>query len=116
LIFALLFNNATGPHVVSKFSPPIPPSSPLPIEEDSLAKGSMAHTIYQAIVTAVNDGRLQEPFSKADFRVKCPGFGAGTYQAFLWKHREGNNAAAYELFSLVAPGRFVCVRPFRYGL
>jgi hypothetical protein len=76
----------------------------------------MAHQVYGAIVSAVKTGLLREPFSKEDFRAACLGFGGGTYQAFLWKHREGNNGNASELFALVSPGRFNCLRPFRYGL
>jgi hypothetical protein len=76
----------------------------------------MAHTIYEAIVTAVNSGRLQEPFTRQDFRAACPGFGGGTYQAFLWKHRKENPGGNSELFSLVSPNQFSCLRPFRYGL
>jgi len=75
----------------------------------------MPHEVYRAIVAAVDAGRFREPFSKEDFRVACPGFGGGTYQAFLWKHREGNNGNTSELFILVSPGRFECLRPFRYG-
>lgn len=76
----------------------------------------MAHMVYEAIVAAVKSGRLREPFSKEDFRGACPGLGGGTYNAFLWKHRQGNNGDTSELFSLVSPGRFQCLRPFRYGL
>jgi hypothetical protein len=76
----------------------------------------MAHTNYEAIVAAVNSGRLQEPFRKQDFRAACPGFGNGTYHAFLWKHRKGNPGGNFELFSLVSPAQFECLRPFRYGL
>jgi hypothetical protein len=76
----------------------------------------MAHMVYEVIVTAVKRGRLKEPFSKEDFRSTCPGLGGGTYNAFLWKHRQGKNGATSELFSLVSPGRFKCLRPFRYVL
>lgn len=75
----------------------------------------MAHIVYGAIVTAVRNGRLSEPFSKEDFRAVCPGLGGGTYNAFLWKHRKGNGNTS-ELFDLVSPGRFRCLRPFMYGL
>lgn len=50
----------------------------------------MKHKIYSAIVQAVNDGRLVEPFGTKEFRKNCPGFGEGTYQAFLYKHKIGN--------------------------
>lgn len=76
----------------------------------------MAHMVYEAIVKAVKSGRLREPFSKEDFRATCPSLGAGTYQAFLWKHRRGNNGQTSELFDLVSPGRFECLRPFLYNL
>lgn len=77
---------------------------------------TMAHRVYGAIVAAVRSGRLTEPFSKADFKSACPGFGAGTYQAFLDKHRAGNPGRNSELFARVKPGYFSCIRPFRYGL
>jgi hypothetical protein len=72
--------------------------------------------VYGAIIAAVRSGRLKEPFSKKEFRVACPGLGDGTYQAFLSKHRQGNNLHESELFDLVSPGRFECLRPFLYGL
>ena len=76
----------------------------------------MAHEVYQAIVNAVNSGVLVEPFSKSDFAVACPGFGAGTYNAFLDKHSLGNPGGNSELFERLSPGQFKCLRPFRYGL
>ncbi len=39
--------------------------------------------IAQAIDAALRMGKLHEPFSNADFRCACPGFGDGTYNAFL---------------------------------
>ena len=77
-------------------------------------EGSMPHEVYQAIVNAVETGVLREPFSQKDFRNACPGFGEGTYNAFLWNHAEGNGYTT-ELFTKVAPGLFRCLRPFRYG-
>jgi len=76
----------------------------------------MAHKVYGSIVSAVRSGTLQEPFSNSDFRAACPGLGEGTYNAFLAKHAAGNPGGVSELFERVAPGRFVCLRPFRYGL
>lgn len=74
------------------------------------------HRVYSAIVSAVRSGRLVEPFSCADFRRACPGFGEGTYKAFLYKHRLDNPGGCSELFELVSPGRFKLLRPIRYGL
>jgi hypothetical protein len=76
----------------------------------------MAHRVYEAIVRAVRSGQLPEPFSRSDFAAQCPGFGAGTYNAFLDKHAKRNPGGNSELFERVAPGRFTCLRPFRYGL
>lgn len=76
----------------------------------------MAHRIYAAIVTAVKNGSLAEPFSTADFREACPGLGKGTYSAFLHKHTKDNPGGNSELFVRVAEGSFKCLRPFRYGL
>lgn len=74
------------------------------------------HRVYSAIVLAVRFGQLLEPFSQADFRRACPGFGEGTYQAFLHKHSLGNPGGYTELFERVSPGRFKLLRPIRYGL
>jgi len=74
------------------------------------------HEVYRAIVKAVKEGRLKEPFTKEDFRRACPRFGEGTYNAFLWKHRVGNPGGNTELLELVEPGKFRLVRPFKYGL
>ncbi len=76
----------------------------------------MAHKVYTAIVNAVKAKKLTEPFTKEDFRAACPGFGNGTYAAFLDKHSEGNSGRNSELFQREVPGRFSCLRPFRYGL
>lgn len=76
----------------------------------------MAHMVYGAIVKALQAGRLAEPFSKEDFRGSCPGLGTGTYNAFLDKHRQGNPGGNSALFERISPGRFRCLRPFRYGL
>jgi hypothetical protein len=46
---------------------------------------------------------------QADFRRTCPGFGEGTYNAFLFY-------GASELFKRVSPGKFRLMRPFRHGL
>ena len=73
------------------------------------------HKVYKAIVHAVMSGRLKEPFTKHDFRVACPQFKEGTYNAFLWKHRKGNGKTS-DLFEVVKPGQFRVLRPFKYGL
>lgn len=59
---------------------------------------------------------MKEPFSKLDFRATCPGLGKGTYNAFLDKHSEDNPGGNSKLFKRNGPGRFTCIRPFRYGL
>ena len=74
------------------------------------------HRVYSAIVSAARSGRLVEPLTQADFRRACVGFGEGTYQAFLHKHRLGNPGGNSELFELVSPGRFTLLRRIRYGL
>jgi len=66
--------------------------------------------VYARIVDAVRNGRLQEPFTKKDFKRACPGLGKGTYNAFLWKHRVGNPGKKTELFIKVSPGKFKLVR------
>jgi len=77
---------------------------------------TVAHKVYEAIVRAVRSGALSEPFSRDDFRAACRGFGAGTYNAFLDKHSRRNPGGNSELFDRVAPGKFKCLRPFRYSL
>ena len=76
----------------------------------------MPHKVYKAIVEAVKAGNLVEPFGEKEFRVACPSLGEGTYKAFLHKHRVGNPGGTSELFELVSPGKFKCVRPFLYNL
>ena len=74
------------------------------------------HRVYHAIVKAVKQGNLREPFGVDDFRRACPGFGRGTYNAFLHKHALGNPGKNSELFERVSEGFFQCLRPFRYDL
>jgi hypothetical protein len=74
------------------------------------------HEVYKAIVEAIKAGKLKEPFSKTDFERECPGFGHGTYNTFLWKHRKGNPKGTSELFERTLPGKFLVERPFKYGL
>lgn len=76
----------------------------------------MTHRVYEAIVDAVKGGTLVEPFDKSAFEAACSGFGAGTYNAFLHKHCQGNSGGNSELFRRVARGQFRCIRPFKYGL
>lgn len=76
----------------------------------------MSHKVYKAIIEAIRYGRLREPFTPNDFREECPDLGQGTYNAFLYKHRVGNPGGNSELFELVSPSSFRCVRPFKYGL
>jgi hypothetical protein len=73
------------------------------------------HEVYKCIVRAVKSGELKEPFSTGDFQKACPGFGIGTYRAFLYKHSVGNSKTT-ELFAKVSPGKFKLVRPLRYGI
>jgi len=76
----------------------------------------LSHKVYKSIVEAIRSERLTEPFTTKDFKKKCPGFGQGTYNAFLHKHRIGNTSGNSELFELVSLGYFRCVRPFKYSL
>ena len=79
-------------------------------------EGVMKHGVYTSIVQAVRQGRLKEPFTKRDFRNACPGWGEGTYNAFLDKHTVGNPGGNSELFIRVAPGKFKLLRPIKYGI
>jgi hypothetical protein len=72
------------------------------------------HRIYRAIVAAVKSGELVEPFGEQEFRKSCPGFGEGTYPTFLGKHRRGNGETS-ELFDRVSRGKYVLMRPLKYG-
>ena len=74
------------------------------------------HKVYSAIVNAVRDGKLQEPFSTQDFKAACPELGKGTYNAFLYKHRRGNNGGNSGLFEKVGVNNFKLIRPIKYGL
>jgi hypothetical protein len=72
------------------------------------------HKVYIAIVKALEEGRLKEPFSNNDFRNACTEFKKGTYNAFLWKHRKGNPLDESELFELLGPNTFRLIRPIKY--
>ena len=85
---------------------------PLPFKN----RRPVRHLVYGAIVSAVRSGRLHEPFTQSQFRKACPGFKEGTYRAFLHQHRARNPGLQSELFQWVSPGKFKCLRPFRYGL
>lgn len=74
------------------------------------------HVVYGRIVREVKNRRLKEPFTVTDFQNACPGFGRGTYKAFLYKHRIGNPGKKSELFERTGPGQFKMVRPLKYGL
>jgi len=76
----------------------------------------MAHKVYASILRSVRNGNLIEPFSAHDFESACPGFGKGTYRAFLHKHSHNNPGGNTILFRRVRPGRFKCLKPFKYGL
>ena len=69
--------------------------------------------VYKAIVDAVDDGRLNEPFDEYAFRKACPGFGEGTYYCYLYKHRSGNPGGCAEFFKLIPPARFRLLRPVK---
>jgi hypothetical protein len=45
----------------------------------------MQHSVYASIVNSVKCKKLVEPFTVQDFKRACPGFGAGTYNAFLYR-------------------------------
>ena len=47
----------------------------------------MKHRVYSVIIRAVKEARLKESFTKGVFRRANPGFGEGTYNSFLYKHR-----------------------------
>lgn len=74
------------------------------------------HTVYSRLVEAAKRSTIKEPFTVGDFQRACPGFGKGTYKAFLYKHRIGNTRQNSELFEWVSPGKFKFVKPFKYGL
>jgi len=74
------------------------------------------HKVYGCLVKAVRSGKLREPFTRNDFKKACPGFGEGTYNAFLYKHRVGNPGGNSELVKKVCTGKFRLVKPPKYGL
>ena len=76
----------------------------------------MKHKVYSAIINALKRGDLVEPFSTQDFQRACPNLGAGTYTAFLYKHRKGNKQKNSELFEKVGINSFIVIRPYKYGL
>jgi aspartyl protease family protein len=77
----------------------------IPTVMPALTASTRQGRVATAIDAALASRKLVEPFSNEDFRRACPGFGGGTYQAFLWKHRKGNGHTT-ELFELIAPNQF----------
>lgn len=74
------------------------------------ARTQRSSRIVGSIRSATREGRLCEPFSNEDFQKVCPGFGNGTYNAFLWKHSRGNPGGQTEFFEKVAANRFCLIR------
>jgi hypothetical protein len=62
------------------------------------------------IYSAVQSGRLSEPFSGGHVRDVCPGWADHTYFTFLGKHSIGNGRAT-ELFVRVGRGLYRLYRP-----
>ncbi|MFC1548546.1 hypothetical protein ACFL5E_01150 [Candidatus Omnitrophota bacterium] len=69
--------------------------------------------VYRAIVEVVEKGALKEPFTEDQFREACPGFGDGTYYAYLYKHRSGNPGGNDEFFKQVSSRTFKLLRPIK---
>lgn len=67
-------------------------------------------SILQSIQQAVANGRLREPFSASDFREACPGWGQGTYNAWLWKHYTGNPGGYRSYVRRLAKGKFELIK------
>jgi len=63
-------------------------------------------SFLDTIREAVSDGRLPSAFSAEDVEHACPGWGHGTYNAYLWKHAEGNPGRYPEYFRKVGPNSF----------
>lgn len=76
----------------------------------------MTHKVYIAIITAVREEKLREPFTAADVRRGCPGINPTTPGTFLPKHAKNNPGGQSELFEKVARGSFRIIRPIKYGL
>ena len=57
------------------------------------------------IYTAVQRGKLAQPFNASRVKKACPGWADKTYHTFLGKHAEGNGATT-ELFVRVGHGTY----------
>jgi hypothetical protein len=57
------------------------------------------------IYTAVQSGRLAQPFDAEMVKQACPGWAARTYRVFLNRHAVGNGMTS-ELFVRVSYGRY----------
>ncbi|MHB8544413.1 MAG: hypothetical protein ACYC9S_10505 [Leptospirales bacterium] len=95
---------------------PIPPVTLLYDGEGVAEESKMAHEVYMAIITAVREERIQEPFTAANVRRGCPEINPTTPGTFLPKHAEGNPRRNSELFEKVARGLFRLLRPIKNGL
>lgn len=76
------------------------------------------HKVYTAIVSAINCGKLVEPFTNMDFKNACPGLAERTYSNFLPKHRQGNPSNTSELFEQVDidQKKYKLLYPIKYNL
>jgi hypothetical protein len=62
--------------------------------------------LHYAIRAAVAAGRLQQPFSHGDCKMKCPGYASNTYCTFLPKHRAGNPGGYIPYFERMPTGKY----------
>ena len=84
------------------------------MDNDLERRWLLNHSTYRAIVLAVKNGRLEEPFRSKDVKKACPELSHRTCNNFLSKHRINNPSDTTELFERIEHGLFKCVRPFLY--
>ena len=75
----------------------------------------MPHVTYGAILDAIDDGRLKEPFRSGDIIKACPNLNPITCRTFPSKHVEGNGKAS-ELFVRMSRGLHILKLPRKYGM
>ena len=76
----------------------------------------MTHKVYTAIIKAVREKRLKEPFTSCNVRRACPEINPRTPGTFLPKHAKGNPGGNSELFEKIGRGSFQLLYPIIYGL
>lgn len=73
-------------------------------------------SFYKAILGALEEGKMCEPFTCDDVEKACPGLKGGLSRGFLDAHAIGNQEGNPELFEELEAGKFRCSRIGDYAI